>query len=160
MSTSVPRPYGQFNFQVVFSNGSFPQSTDPKAGFQEISGLTMEVHMAEYRNGNYGFNNTMQIPGLTKYGPVTFKRGLIGDTTTIYGWINSISLGNTMNWQTVTVQQMDETGQNVVQQWKLINARPTKYVGPTLSGKGTDISIEEMTLSVETITQLPTPATS
>ena len=32
---------------------------------------------------------------------------------------------------------------------KLTNARPTKYTGPALTGKGTDVAIEELVLAYE-----------
>ena len=36
-------------------------------------------------------------------------------------------------------------------QWKLIGARPMKYTGPSLNGKGTDLAIEELVLAAERI---------
>jgi phage tail-like protein len=44
---------------------------------------------------------------------------------------------------------MDETRQNVVQTATLTNAVPVKLMGPALSGKSTDVAIEELTLSHE-----------
>ena len=58
-------PYGQFNFRVDLGTGS-PGKDDVKAGFQEISGLGMEVHVAEYRAGNSKENATQKITGTTK----------------------------------------------------------------------------------------------
>ena len=35
----------------------------------------------------------------------------------------------------VTIQLMDETGKNAVMTWRLTNARPLKYTGPSLNAK-------------------------
>lgn len=68
------RPYVQFNFLVDLGNGD-TQSVD--AGFQEISGIGMEVTVSEYRTGNYNENSVMKITGMNKSTDVTLKRGII-----------------------------------------------------------------------------------
>ena len=70
-------PYGQFNFRVDLGTGS-PGKDDVKAGFQEISGLGMEVHVAEYRAGNSKENATQKITGSTKVDNIDLKRGVLG----------------------------------------------------------------------------------
>jgi phage tail-like protein len=45
----------------------------------------------------------------------------------------------------------NESHTEVVQRWKLFRARPTKYTGPGLNGKGTDVAIEELVLASERI---------
>jgi phage tail-like protein len=52
---------------------------------------------------------------------------------------------------TVVVTMRDERA-NVVRRWKLAGARITKYVGPTLNAKGTDVAIEELVLAADSIT--------
>jgi phage tail-like protein len=42
-----------------------------------------------------------------------------------------------------------------IQAWRLRNARPKKYTGPTLGGKGNDVAIEELVLSTEGIELVP-----
>jgi phage tail-like protein len=51
----------------------------------------------------------------------------------------------------VTIELQSEDHTQTVQSWKLTNARPTKYTGPSLSGKGTDVAIEELVLASERI---------
>ena len=72
MAVQRDRPYNQFNFLVDLGTGD---TDGPDAGFQEISGIGMEVAIAEYRNGNDRENQVRKIPGLTKYANVTLKRG-------------------------------------------------------------------------------------
>src|SRR5689334_12774316 len=51
------RPYSQFNFLVDLGTGV---TDTPAAGFQEVSGIGMEVTVAEYRNGNSKENSVMK----------------------------------------------------------------------------------------------------
>ena len=139
------RPYNQFRFQVEWGPGNIPS-----AGFQEVSGLAMEVHVAEYRTGTDP-NWPMKITGLTKTNDVTFKRGIIGDVDTLFSWIRDVSSGKQFSYKTVTVSLLDDDGVKVVEKWILGNARPMKYTGATFNGKGTDVAMEELVLAAESI---------
>src|ERR1051325_9033432 len=75
MATFRERPYVQFNFLVDLGDGV---TDGPQAGFQELSGIGMEVTVAEYRNGNHKENSVMKITGMNKSTDVTMKRGVIG----------------------------------------------------------------------------------
>jgi phage tail-like protein len=144
------RPFNVFRFQVDLGPGG-PSTTDFKAGFQEVSGLGMEVHVAEYRAGNDLENGPLKITGLTKTNDITLKRGVIADITTLYAWIDDVRNGSQDELRTVRIQLMDDTGKNVVQQWALTNARPIKYTGPAFNGKATDVAIEELVLASEKV---------
>ena len=150
MATYRDTPYSQFNFRVNLGTGG-PGPDDFKAGFQEVSGLGMEIHVAEYRNGNSKENSPMKITGSYKINDVTLKRGVIGDLSTLYSWIDAVRNGDQTQGRTVIIQLMDETRQNAVQQWTLTNARLTKLSGPSLTGKGNDVAVEEVVLISERI---------
>lgn len=142
------RPYSQFNFLVDLGSG-----TDGViAGFQEVSGLGMEIAVAEYRNGNEAENAVRKITGLAKTPDVTLKRGVIGSLD-LNDWLDQIRNGEQDALRTVTVQLQDEAHTHVVQEWKLTGARPIKYTGPSLNGKGSDVAVEELTLACERIDQ-------
>jgi phage tail-like protein len=148
MAVSRQYPYNQFNFQVKFGS--------TQASFQEVSGLGMEIHVMEYRSGDRPDNSPIKVTGLTKYNDVTFKRGVIGDISTLYGWFASISggAGNAPNGGvTVTINLMDDTNTTVVQTWTGTNGRCTKLTGPGFNGKGTDVAIEELVVVFEGMTQ-------
>jgi phage tail-like protein len=54
----------------------------------------------------------------------------------------------------VKLKSEDPTSQSAVVTWKLINAIPIKWTGPTLTAKGgSDVAIEELVLAVEHIEQ-------
>lgn len=145
------RPYSQFNFLVEIDGG--PGATDVKAGFQEVSGLGMEVASTDYRNGNENDNAPRKIAGLYKVSDVTLKRGVVGDVETLFGWIKSLresGVGGDSNLRTVTITLQNEEHSDVMK-WILKNARPTKYTGPSLSGKGSEVAMEELVLACERI---------
>ena len=148
MAVNRDRPYGAFKFRVRIDTDD---GTSTTAGFQEVSGLGMEITVAEYRNGNEKDNTVRKITGTYKVPDVTLKRGLIGDPATLYGWIDQVRNGSQTALRPVTIEALSEDGLQVVQVWKLTNSRPTKYTGPSFNGKGTDVAIEELVLASERI---------
>jgi phage tail-like protein len=142
------RPYSQFNFRVEIENG--PASDSTQAGFQEVSGLGLEVTVAEYRAGNMKENAPIKITGMYKVPDVTLKRGLIGDLNTLYEWIKAVREGSQTQLRKVRIILQSEDHRDV-QEWQLVNARPSKYTGPSLSAKGNDVAVEELVLACERI---------
>src|SRR5512142_1777830 len=145
MASFRDRPYVQFNFLVDLGTGT---TDGPDAGFQEISGIGMEVTVAEYRNGNEKENSVRKITGLNKATDVTMKRGVIGSLT-LYSWLNQIRNGDQSALRTVTIQLQNEDHTAVVQTWKLLRARIIKHVSGPFNAKGTDVAMEELTISYE-----------
>lgn len=150
MATFRDNPYGGFNFRVTADR--FGDAGAVRAGFQEVSGLGMESTVAEYRNGNDVENHVRKINGVYKVTDVTLKRGLVG-ATDFFAWIKDVRDGVQSNvFATVVIELMAEDHSGPVLTWKLANARPIKYTGPTLNAKGgTDVAMEELVLACERI---------
>lgn len=144
MAVLRDRPYVQFNFLVDLGTGG----TEAEAGFQELSGIGMEVTVVEYRNGNAKENSVMKITGMNKSTDVTLKRGVIGSLN-LYNWLNDIRNGNQSATRTVTIQLQSEDHTAVVQTWKLMRARVIKHTSGPLNAKGTDVAMEELVLAYE-----------
>ena len=145
MAVLRERPYVQFNFLVDLGTGS---TDGAEAGFQEISNIGMEVTVAEYRNGNEKENSVRKITGLNKATDVTMKRGVIGSLN-LYNWLNDIRNGNQNALRTITIQLQNEDHTAIVQTWKLMRARIIKHISGPMNAKGTDVAMEELTLSYE-----------
>jgi phage tail-like protein len=145
MATLRDRPYVQFNFLVDLGDGV---TDGPQAGFQEISGIGMEVTVSEYRTGNSKENSVMKITGLNKATDVTMKRGVIGSLN-LYSWLDQIRNGDQNALRTVTIQMQNEDHSQVVLTWKLLRARITKHTSGPLNAKGTDVAMEELVLAYE-----------
>lgn len=144
MAIQRDRPYVQFNFLVDLGTGN-AEGVD--GGFQEVSGIGMEVTVAEYRNGNSRENSVMKMIGLNKASDVTLKRGVIGSLT-LYDWLHALRSGDQSN-RTVTVMLQNENHTAIVQTWRLLRARIIKHTSGPLNAKGTDVAMEELTLSYE-----------
>jgi phage tail-like protein len=145
MAVKRDRPYVQFNFLVDLGTGS---SDGADAGFQEVSGIGMEVTVAEYRNGNEKDNSVRKITGLNKSTDVTMKRGVIGSLT-LYEWLNQIRNGDQNALRNIVVQLQNEDHTAVVQTWKLLRARIIKHTSGPMNAKGTDVAMEELVVAYE-----------
>jgi phage tail-like protein len=139
------RPYVQFNFLVDLGTGN---TDGADAGFQEVTNIGMEVTIAEYRNGNEKENSVRKITGLNKATDVTMKRGVIGSLS-LYNWLNQIRNGDQNALRTITISLQNEDHTAVVQTWKLLRARIIKHVSGPFNAKGTDVAMEELTISYE-----------
>src|SRR5256884_7417248 len=127
MAVLRERPYVQFNFLVDLGDGT---TDGPQAGFQEVSGIGMEVTVAEYRNGNEKENSVRKITGLNKSTDVTLKRGVIGSLN-LYLWLNQIRNGDQAAYRTVVIQLQNEEHTAVVQERKRLRARIIQHTrGP------------------------------
>jgi phage tail-like protein len=146
MAVQRDDPYGNFNFLVDLGTGD---AGSVQAGFQEVTGINTELTQAEYRNGNEKANHVRKVSGMYKVGDVTLKRGLIG-ATDLYAWVDQTRKGDKAAMRSVTITLQDEAHQGAVMAWRLSRARPLRYNGPSLNGKGgTDVAIEELVISCE-----------
>src|ERR671917_492205 len=144
MAVLRDRPYVQFNFLVDIGEGT----DGPEAGFQECSNIGMEMTVSEYRNGNEKENSVRKITGLNKATDVTMKRGVIGSLN-LYQWLDDIRNGNQNALRNVVIQLQNEDHTDVVQTWKLMRSRIIKHISGPFNAKGTDVAMEELTLSYE-----------
>ncbi|MCA3414723.1 MAG: phage tail protein [Roseomonas sp.] len=145
MAVLRERPYVQFNFLVDLGDGV---TDGPEAGFQEVSGIGMEVTVSEYRNGNEKENAVRKITGMNKATDVTMKRGVIGSLN-LYRWLNQIRNGDQAALRTVQIHLQNEDHTQIVQTWRLLRARIIKHTSGPMNGKGTDVAMEELVLAYE-----------
>jgi len=132
-------PFPGFNFIVEIDGIA-------AAGFSEVSGLSLQVPVIEYREGNS--LATRKLPGLQKVGNIILKRGVTADLS-LFQWIRSIADG-TMSRRSVSVILLDEARQPVTR-WNLSRAWPTKWEGPALNARGNEVAIETLELTCEGI---------
>lgn len=145
----MPRdtPYGAYNFLVDFGGGESPASA--QGGFSDVTGLGTEITLMEYRQGNDLENRVRKIPALHKAGDVTLKRGIMG-LKSFWDWVNIVRR-DPEHRRTVSIVLQDEQHRPILA-WKLVNARPMKWTGPTLAAKGgSDAAMEEIVIAAEGI---------
>jgi len=139
-------PYPAYNYIVNLNGPRDPEKL--LGGFSDVSGLTTEIHISEYRDGNETESAVRKMPGSYKVGDITLKRGVV-DSSDLWDWIHQTRTTGLLAQRDVVITLRDEAA-NPVQQWKLRNAVPMKYTGPTLAGKGGgEVAMEELVLSAE-----------
>lgn len=137
--------YVQFNFYVNFGDGVINMF---QVGFQEVSGIGMEVIVIEYCFGNYVFNNVIKMVGLNKVIDVMMKCGVIG-LLDFYKWLDDVCNGVSNGLCIVIVEFKSEDCLQMVQIWCFINVWIMKYIFGFFNVKGIDVVMEELMLFYE-----------
>jgi phage tail-like protein len=132
-------PYGQFNFLLEIDGVV-------TAGFSEVSGLTTETSVIEYREGSDRTSSVRKLPGLTKYSNIVLKRGITKDRS-LWDWRKTVIDGATRRVDG-SIILLDESRQEVVR-WNFRAGWPSKWEGPTLNAKSSDVAIETLEIAHE-----------
>lgn len=117
-----------------------------KAGFSEVSGLTSESNIVEYRNGNET-NTARKLAGLVKFTNVVFKRGMTPTGKDIWDWRKTVLDGKTER-RSGTITLLDEAREAKLV-WRFYEGWPSKLEGPGLNATDNKVSIESMEIAVE-----------
>jgi phage tail-like protein len=142
-TTTWPLP--AFRFAVTIGDAA------PLKGiFQEVSGLSSEKEVIEYRAGTSPQFSTVKMPGIKKTGNVTLKKGIFQDDKGFWALQGSIAQ-NTIKRQTIVIELLDETGASTMK-WTLGNAFPTKITGTDMKTDGGEVAVETIELAFETLT--------
>ena len=115
--------------------------------FQEVSGMDVENQIIEYRKSNSPLFSSVKIPGITKYGNITMKRGVFVNDNTFWNWHNEIKM-NIIKRRTVIIKLLDEGGK-VTMQWQLLNAWPTKITSTDLKSDGNEVAVDTIEIAHE-----------
>ena len=132
-------PIPVFHFRV--------ECGDMKIGFSEVSGLTQELQLIEYREGTSPDYSTIKMPGLHKYNNITLKRGIAKGDNDFFKWLNTVKL-NTIERRDLTISILNESHEPVMV-WKAHNAFPVKVEGPGLKSSGNEVAIESIEIAHE-----------
>ncbi|MCL1848315.1 MAG: phage tail protein [Clostridiales bacterium] len=118
-----------------------------QAGFSECSGLSSKIDVVQYREGG-DLGNVRKLPGQANYPDITLKWGLT-DSSEMYDWhLNAIN-GMTER-KNCSIIVLGDDKEEVVR-WNIYDAWPNAWTGPTLNAKGSDVAIEQMTLTCERV---------
>jgi phage tail-like protein len=134
-------PYRNFNFRVEIDG--------IQAGFSEVVIEPTTTEVVEYREGTDP-SHVRKLPGLTKFGNVTLKRG-VSASLELFNWHLQVVRGQISNARkNVVIVILDESGQDVAR-FKVTDAWPTKYDPGDLNAKGNEVFIELLELANEGI---------
>ena len=95
----------------------------------------------DYREGSETLT-PRKLPGLSKYGNVTLKRGVTQELD-IFKWIDKGMKGDVDRKQSISIVLNDEQ-QKEATRWNLLFAWPTKYMAPDLKADASEIAIETL----------------
>ncbi|HEV8283025.1 MAG TPA: phage tail protein [Chitinophagaceae bacterium] len=135
-------PMPKFHFSVEWT-------PETKIGFTEVTGLTMESEVIEYRSGDSPEFHKIKQPGLQKLSNITLKRGTFAGNTEFNDWMATISM-NKVERRTVTIKLLNEEHQPVLA-WEVHEAWPVKVQASDMKADGNEVAIETMELAHEGI---------
>ncbi len=122
---------------------------DDSMGFSDVSGLTQEIQVVEYRDGLMNARTpALKRPGFVKFPNITLKKGMTEGNKKLYEWfINSAGLPS-IDRRDLTISLLNDEGDPVVV-WTILQAWPVKIEGPALKATGNEIAIESVELAHE-----------
>ena len=130
--------YSGFLYSVTLKN-----APEPVAGFNEVSGLTIETEVETLREGGVN-DREHQLAGATKYpSRLVLKRG-IGDLAHLWHWYAGI-LGARIERRDVTITMLTREGKPGIK-WVFLEARPVKWTGPELRANTSAVAFESIEL--------------
>jgi phage tail-like protein len=135
-------PLVKFSFQVKWN--------DAELIFQEVTGLSSETQVIEYRGGNSKVYSTVKMPGIQKFGNVTLKKGMFLGDKALWDKYNLIAM-NTYKRSTITISLLDEENA-VAMSWSLTNAFPVKITVTDMKSDGNEVAVESIELAHEKLT--------
>lgn len=131
-------PYGAFNFLVEIDGVTV-------AAFSEVSGLTSESDVIEYRVGAEDIT-VRKLPGLKKFSNITLKRGFTASDE-LWRWRKEVLDGATTR-HSGTIVLLNEARQAAIK-WTFREAWPSKWEGPAFNAKASEVAIETLELACE-----------
>ncbi|NNJ13583.1 phage tail protein [Chloroflexales bacterium ZM16-3] len=113
------------------------------AVFTGVEGLKVETDIFEYvEGGNNGFVH--KLPGQTRVGNLTFKRGLVS-TNELFNWYMKVASG-TIERRNLSVIIYAFDGVEL-RRWDFFDAYPVRWIGPDLNSTVNDGAVETMELA-------------
>jgi len=131
-------PYRSFNFRVEIDG--------VKVGsFSEVSGLSSDGDIVEYRNGDDKKLHVTKLMGLRKVSNLTLKRGY-SDNRELWSFRANIVNG-VADRRNGAIVLMDEQ-RNDVMRWEFEAGWIHKIDGPSFNAKGNEVGIEKRAFSM------------
>ena len=139
-------PYEGSNFLVDLGIGD---PTDIRSTFFRVEMPNAIIDEVAYRSGNDKTQEARKQPGLAKYDHVVLKRGLLGSTD-LWEWWKQAREGQPNVDRNISITLLDEE-RAPVWIWHLRNAFPVNYRVTALDANCSDIVIEELTLTFDSM---------
>lgn len=137
-TAEVPNIFGAYRFRVEIEGLQV-------AGFNEVTGLQMDIETFEYREGGVNFF-VHHFPVITKYQPLELKRGISdsASASALWDWFNECRNGK-VSKKDGSIILNDQAG-NEYCRWNFFGAIPVMWKGPELNSIKSEIAIESIQL--------------
>jgi phage tail-like protein len=121
-------------------------------GFQECSGLELEMDVQEYAEGGRNANVVRHV-GRARFQPIVLKRGMLyaGNSVhrELWDWIHNVVSGMRPVARYDGVVEVMSSGEDVVARWEFERGLPARVRGPELNARTGEIAIEELHIAHE-----------
>jgi len=141
-----------YRFRVAFTRPGADQVV-VSGGFQECTGLELEMDVTEYAEGGRN-DGLVQRPGRVKYPRLVLRRGMTHPPdgrvdSLMWDWLADAVAGvRPVRRYDVTVE-LHGAEQSVVGRWRCLRGVPAKVVGPQLNARTGEVAIEEIQIAHE-----------
>lgn len=130
-------PLVNFHYTVQWNGSNFD--------FSEVSGLTAEHELIEYRVGSSPEYNTIKVPGMTKYSNIILKRGSYQGDNELFEWFDTFQSSN-IERRDITISLLNEVHDPIII-WYIRNAWPVALKFAELNAMKSEIFIETLELA-------------
>ncbi len=156
----APRLLGAFNFRVTLrgsDGGSGSGDLLGDGGFQEVTGLEVEMDVQEHREGGRN-DGLVRLVGRGSQPVLVLKRGMFATgegsaTPELWTWIQDVLSGvRPVRRYDGLVEVLDGaggSGGSVLATWSFVRGLPAKVVGPRLDARSGQIAVEELHIAHE-----------
>ena len=122
-------------------------------GFQECSGLEVEMDVQEYLEGGRN-DGVIRRVGRAKYSNIVLKRGMFyGDdaqaSRQLWEWLQGVVAGKRPIARYDGIVQVRDAAGTTVATWAFDRGLPAKIRGPELNAKTGEVAIEELHIAHE-----------
>ncbi|WP_343690606.1 phage tail protein [Chitinophaga sp.] len=132
-------PLVKFSFKVMWDGAELI--------FQEVTGLSSETQVIEYRGGSSPVYSTVKMPGIQKFSNITLKKGIFKGDKAMWDKYSAIKM-NTYKRSSIVISLLDE-GQQVAMSWTLKNAFPSKITVTDMKSDANEVAVETMEVAHE-----------
>jgi len=148
---------GTFNFRVTLNldgRGSQAPAALGDGGFQECSGLEIEMDVQELQEGGRN-DGTVRRVGRGKFSNIVLKRGMLFPTggkidNQLWRWIQDVLRGvRPVARYNGVIDVLSADFGSTVATWTFDRGLPQKVAGPQLNAKTGEVAIEELTIAHE-----------
>lgn len=140
--------------------GADAQAALTDGGFQEVSGLEVEMDVQELREGGRN-DGVIRRVGRGKYANLVLKRGMFfaeGGRVdpALWRWLQGILAGvRPVPRYDGTVQLLGGDGETVLASWTFARGLPAKVTGPQLNARTGEVAVEELHIAHEGLALAP-----